>query len=268
MSVSSAQESLMTQLMPWTGGKSTVENLAGNILSPGIPNILQGSTLQGMQPGKPTPSKQWGLDELPEDFTTAGYLKYNPELKTYYQQHPEIQANDGSLTQYLINHYGTYGQYENRRYKDDPIAAPRWYSLEEMPKDWTVKGYLKNNPDVLQDWDTNASTRTKYGTLNQWALNHYGQYGKNEGRTWYVEPTPETPSLPSMEEIMSGIKFPEYPAFPAYPTYPTPATPATIVPKPNVIRQQTLLTGPKGVQPSAAPSSGTLGGGKGRRLLG
>jgi hypothetical protein len=227
-------------------------------------------TPQSLWWGKP--ARNYNLDETPEGFLPATYLKLNPSIRDEWNSsHPNVKQDmGGSLHQFAINHYMLYGADKGLQYKEPEAAKLRLYSLEEMPAGWTVAGYLKNNQDVRDLWDSDAKIREKYGTLNQWALNHYGEFGKSEKRTWYVEPEESMSKIPGIDEILSGIKFPEFPAFPAYPAYPTPSTPPSIQAKPNVNKKLTLLTGPKGTNPSALPGSGELGGsGAGKkRLLG
>lgn len=101
-------------------------------------------------------------------FNAQSYAAANPDLVSYYMQN---EAGSGtSLEAWLRQHYNQYGQFEGRT--GAPSGAGRSREAD----------YLASNPDVMDAYRQYGSGKS----VEDFAREHYEQYGKNEGRSFDV----------------------------------------------------------------------------------
>ena len=117
------------------------------------------------------------VESLPAGFDPKTYISLNPDLQQYLDTHPEEIAAAGSADQWAINHYLSHGRNEGRNFQKPaaPVAA-------DLPDGFDPKTYVSLNPDLQQHLDAHPEDITAAGSANQWAINHYINNGKAEGR--------------------------------------------------------------------------------------
>lgn len=162
------------------------------------------------------------------DAATQAYFAANPDVAQYYEQ------NAGSLgmsaDQFATFHYDTYGQNEGRSSPtadvssggggndgggSPPPASPPAFGLP-TPTGYNPNGlsgtqltgaeeaYLHSNPDVLNYYNAHKADLGNE-TADQFALQHYYDYGQKEGRALSAPPpAPTTPAHPTTPATGAG----------------------------------------------------------------
>ena len=115
-------------------------------------------------------------DSLPAGFDPAVYVILNPDLQTYMDKEPAVIRAAGGANQWAIKHYLSYGKNEGRQFKISELSS--------LPAGFDPAVYVSLNPDLQKYIKDHPAIIAAAGGPNQWAIKHYINSGKNEGRRY------------------------------------------------------------------------------------
>ena len=144
---------------------------------------------------------------LPAGFDAKTYVSLNPDLDQFIKDHAADIAAAGGADKWATNHYLSHGKNEGRNFKKmEAGAAP----VASLPEGFDVKAYVSLNPDLDQYIKDHPADITAAGGADKWAINHYLNNGKNEGRNFKMEgaAAPKEEFAAKKEEAKLNAKIP------------------------------------------------------------
>ena len=119
--------------------------------------------------------------KLPVGFSAAGYLSLHPDVAAHAPQDPSRRL------EFAMAHYFHNGQHEGRAHgavSHLPSSPPSVGSGPSAPPGFSAETYLRLHPDVASAAPGDRDERARF------ALKHYLENGRNEGRAYTSAPPP------------------------------------------------------------------------------